>query len=54
MKPGIGPGRDPAPGTVGKMDERASEMKAREIESSPPAPRAYPLLRAAGKQLRKN
>lgn len=41
-KPGISPGKAPAPGTLGKMDERASKMKAREIESSPPPPASRP------------
>lgn len=52
LKPGISPGKAPAPGTLGKMDERASEMKAREIESLPP--NAHSLPRAVRKQLRKN
>ena len=52
LKPGISPGKAPAPGTLGKMDERASEMKAREIESLPPS--AHSLPRAVRKQLRKN
>lgn len=47
-KPGISPGKAPAPGTLGKMDERASEMKAREIESSAPPPAPQRSLTAEG------
>lgn len=37
-KPGISPGKAPAPGTLGKMDERASETKQGTVISPPPAP----------------